>query len=68
LTSLGSGPDGITATELSKQVIAAIESETVKAVANSPELLGGLTKGLGTNAADDVKNIGNAIGNLFKKK
>ncbi|HWC61669.1 MAG TPA: hypothetical protein VHC44_18405 [Verrucomicrobiae bacterium] len=72
LQNLGTGPDGITAAELTKQVISAIEKESVKAVASSTADLGkaaeNLTKGLGKNTGGAVSNVTHSIGNLFKKK
>jgi len=72
LTNLGTGPDGITVAELTKQVIAAIEHESVKAVTSSTANLGkaaeNLTKGLGTNAGSSLTNVTHGLGNFFKKK
>jgi len=68
LTGLGTGDAGITAAELTKQVIAAIEQA---AAAGASQNLGGLTKGLtsgATNAAGAAGKIGQGIGDLFKKK
>lgn len=72
LTDLGTGPDGITAAELTKRVISEIEKESVKAVSTSAGDLGkaaeNLTKGLGKNSGGAVSNVTQGIGNLFKKK
>jgi hypothetical protein len=72
LENLGTGPDGITAAELTKKVISAIEKESLKAVATSSANLGkaaeNLTKGLGKNTGGAVSNVTQGIGNLFKKK
>lgn len=72
LSNLGTGPEGITVTELTKQVISAIEKESVKAVASSSADIGkaaeNLTKGLGKNTGGAVSNVTQGIGNLFKKK
>jgi uncharacterized protein involved in outer membrane biogenesis len=66
LSNLGTGPDGITVTELTKRVITAIEQESLKQIANSAGDLGNLTKTLGgTNG--NLNNITKGIGNLFKK-
>ncbi len=69
LSNLGTGPEGITVTELTKQVLSAIEKESLKAVGNSATDIGkaaeNLTKGLGKNSGGAVSNV---IGNLFKKK
>lgn len=71
LTDLGTGPEGITAAELSKRVISEIEKESLKAVSSSATDLGkaaeNLTKGLGTNSGS-LTNMTKGIGNLFKKK
>jgi len=72
LTNLGAGPDGITAPELAKQVIEAIEKQATEAVTSETGDLGkavsNLTKGLGTNASGSLTNLTKGIGNLFKKK
>jgi uncharacterized protein involved in outer membrane biogenesis len=71
LSHLGTGPDGITVAELTKKVIAAIETESLKAVSSSATDLGkaaeNLTKGLGKNSGS-LTNVTQGIGNLFKKK
>ncbi|HEX4264901.1 MAG TPA: hypothetical protein VH597_11220 [Verrucomicrobiae bacterium] len=72
LTNLGTGPDGITVTELTKQVISAIQKQAVETVASESGNLGkaasNLTKGLGTNASGTINNAAKGIGDLFKKK
>ena len=72
LTALGQGPDGITAAELTKRVLQAIEKESVQAasgvVSDLTKQAGGLTQGLGTNATGAVENVTKGIGGLFKKK
>lgn len=72
LTNLGTGPDGITAPELTKQVIQEIEKQAVAAVTSESgdltKALGNLTKGLGTNAGGSLTNLTKGIGNLFKRK
>ena len=72
LSNLGTGPEGITVTELTKKVISAIEKESLKAVSSSTADLGkaaeNLTKGLGKNSGGAVSNVTQGIGNLFKKK
>ena len=72
LTGLGTGPDGITAAELTKKVISAIEQASVKAVSSNVGNLGNaaenLTKGLGKDSGGAVSNVTQGIGNLFKKK
>lgn len=72
LTNLGTGPEGITVTELTKQVFSEIEKAAVKAAAENATDLGkaaeNLTKGLGKNTGGAVSNVTQGIGNLFKKK
>jgi uncharacterized protein involved in outer membrane biogenesis len=72
LSNLGTGPDGITAAELTKQVISAIEKESLQAVATHSADIGkaaeNLTKGLGKDSGGAVSNVTQGIGNLFKKK
>jgi uncharacterized protein involved in outer membrane biogenesis len=72
LSNLGTGPDGITVAELTKQVISAIEKESIKAVSSSSANIGkaaeSLTKGLGKDTGGAVSNVTQGIGNLFKKK
>jgi hypothetical protein len=76
LKDLGTGPDGITAAELTKLVIEAIEkraaeasAETVADIAKGADVigknLGGAAGGATTNAVDKVTK---GIGDLFKKK
>lgn len=72
LTNLGTGPEGITASELAKEVLSAIEKESAKAVASSASDIGkaaeNFTKGMGKNGSGAVSNVTQGIGNLFKKK
>jgi uncharacterized protein involved in outer membrane biogenesis len=72
LTGLGTGPDGITAAELTKRVISEIEKESIKAISSNAGDIGkaaeGLTKGLGTNSSGAISNVTKGLGNLFKKK
>jgi len=72
LTGLGTGPEGITAAELTKKVISAIEKESLKAVSSNVGNLGkaaeNLTKSLGKDSGGAVSNVTQGIGNLFKKK
>jgi len=72
LSNLGTGPEGITVTELTKKIIAEIEKVSVKAVAANAGDIGkaaeNLTKGLGKNTGGAVSNVTQGIGNLFKKK
>ena len=72
LSNLGTGPEGITVTELTKEIISAVEKEAVKAVGSSSANIGkaaeNLTRGLGKNTGGAVSNVTQGIGNLFKKK
>jgi len=71
LSNLGTGPDGITAAELTKKVISEIEKKSMEAVSSQAGDLGkaaeNLTKGLGKNSGS-LTNVTQGIGNLFKKK
>jgi uncharacterized protein involved in outer membrane biogenesis len=71
LSNLGTGPDGITATELTKKIITEIEKASITAVSTQAGDLGkaaeNLAKGLGTNSGS-LTNVTKGIGNLFKKK
>jgi hypothetical protein len=62
LTDLGKGDEGITATDLSRRVMEAIFSTTIKTVSSTATDLG---KGAGKTATEGVKNIGKGIGNLL---
>lgn len=64
LTNLGTGPDGITAADLSKQVFSQLSSAIVKAVASSATDIG---KGVEKGAAEGVDKIKKGIGGLFGK-
>lgn len=72
LTGLGTGPDGITAAELTKRLIQAIEKEAVQAssgaVANLTKNASGLTKDASKAASGAVDKLGQGVGDLFKKK
>ncbi len=72
LTALGTGPDGITAAELTKQVLQAIEKEAVQvsgsAIAGLGKDAAGLSKGASNAAAGAAEKLGQGIGGLFKKK
>lgn len=71
LTGLGAGSDGLTAAELTKKVLTAIEQSAAKAAAESAgDIAKGATsliKGAGGSATNAAGKVGNAIGNLFKK-
>jgi uncharacterized protein involved in outer membrane biogenesis len=57
LTDLGKNQDGITATELTRSVLDAVVTATVKAVTRA-----GVTKSMGTGANKITKEIGNLLG------
>ncbi len=71
LTGLGQGPEGITAAELTKRVLAEIEKHAVQAaggaVADLSKQAGELTKGLQKDATGTISNVTKGIGDLFKK-
>lgn len=71
LTGLGQGPDGITAAELTKRVIQAIETEAVpaasSAVADLSKQAANLTRGLGTNASGAIDSVTKGLGGFLKK-
>jgi len=66
LTGLGTGPGGITAADLTKQVLAEITTGTIQAVASSVTNLGkdaaGAAKGILKNAAGGVLQNSNVLG------
>jgi hypothetical protein len=64
LTNLGTGPDGITATDLSKKVFSELTGAIIKAVASSATDIG---KGAEKSAAEGVDKIKKGIGGLFGK-
>jgi hypothetical protein len=64
LHDLGRGPEGITATELTKQVLSAVVRDTLKAVGSAATNLG---KNAGKIVGEGVKKITTGIGGLFKK-
>ena len=72
LSNLGQGPDGITAGDLTKRMIEAIEAKTAE---ESKTVVAGLAKGAvdlgkdaGKAAADAAGKVTKGIGDLFKKK
>ncbi len=69
LSSLGQGPDGITAAELTKLVLQAVEREAVQVAARSVTDLSAanLTKGLGKTANGAATSVIKGLGGLFKK-
>lgn len=68
-TDLGTGPEGITAAELTKKVLNQVTVETLKAVEKAASDLGkqagALLKDVNTNSLDKAAK---GIGDLFKKK
>jgi hypothetical protein len=64
LTNLGKDKDGITTADLTRRVLDAITTATIKAVANSATDIG---KGTGKAVSEDVKKITSGFGGLFKK-
>jgi uncharacterized protein involved in outer membrane biogenesis len=69
LTGLGTGPEGITAAELTRQVLTAIQQSAIKAADAAVADLGkSVTKELGKNAGESAGKIGESISDLLKKK
>lgn len=64
LHDLGKGPDGITAADLTKQVLSEVVSGTVKAVGGAAVNVG---RDAGKALGGDVNKITTGIGGLFKK-
>jgi uncharacterized protein involved in outer membrane biogenesis len=64
LTNLGKGSDGLTATDLTKAVLQAISSATIKAVAAGATDIGKGVEKLGDAGVDKIKQ---GIGGLFGK-
>jgi hypothetical protein len=64
LTDLGKGPEGITPTELTRQVLNEVVSDTLKAVENAA---GNLGKDAGKTVGEGVNKITTGIGGLLKK-
>ena len=68
LTDLGKGPDGITAVDLTKRVLDALTTSTLKAVTSSANKLGKGVESLGKQAASNsVEKIKKGLGGLFGK-
>lgn len=72
LTDLGKNSDGITAAELTRQVLHAVIESVTKAVASGVTDIGkGATdaaKEAGKTATESVEKVGKGLGDLFKKK
>jgi uncharacterized protein involved in outer membrane biogenesis len=71
LQNLGTGPEGITAAELTKTALAAIEAEAAKAAAGGvsgiSKTASSALKEAGSQGTNVLKNVTKGIGNLFKK-
>jgi uncharacterized protein involved in outer membrane biogenesis len=73
LTNLGSGPEGITAAELTKAMLKKVNEEAIRASAEAVADLGKQAVGLATETATEaageaVNKATKGIGDLFKKK
>jgi hypothetical protein len=72
LKDLGKGPDGITAAELTKLVLDAIEKRATQAASGAIADIGKgavyITKDVGNSGSNAVNNVTKGIGDLFKKK
>jgi len=65
LQDLGKGPEGITGTELTRQVLSAVLKGSIDASAGAVADLG---KDVGKSAVDAAGKVTKGIGDLFKKK
>jgi uncharacterized protein involved in outer membrane biogenesis len=65
LTDLGKGPEGITAADLSRQVLSEVVSGAIKTVGNAAANLG---KNAGKAVGAEVNKITTGLGGLLKKK
>ena len=68
LSNLGTGPDGITAAELTRVVLSEVEKTAVKAADTAVADLGKNAKDLGKNAGNAAEEAAKGLGDLFKKK
>ncbi len=68
LKDLGKGPDGITAAELTSEVLKAIEDQAIQVSASAAGDLQKMGKNLGKSASNTLDNIGKSLGDLLKKK
>src|SRR2546422_6759268 len=72
LTNLGSGPDGITAADLTAKVLKEVLQAAIPAAENAVVDLGkgatGVVKEAGKTATEGVEKATKGIGDLFKKK
>ncbi|HTY86330.1 MAG TPA: hypothetical protein VMB80_02605 [Candidatus Acidoferrum sp.] len=71
LTDLGKGSEGITAADLTRRILDALTSATIKAVASAAtdvgKDVGKLSKDVGKSLGTNVSNLGKSLGSLFKK-
>jgi uncharacterized protein involved in outer membrane biogenesis len=71
LQNLGTGPDGITAAELTKQVMNAVTAQVIPALTKSAANIGkeatGLLKDAGGKGVSGVTNVTKGLKSLFKK-
>jgi hypothetical protein len=71
LTNLGKDSAGITATDLTRRLLGAVATATIKAVANATTDIGKVTGNLGKDAQkavdQDMNKISSGIGGLLKK-
>ena len=72
MSALGQGPDGITAAELTKVVLEAIEKQAIQvsaqAISDLTKNAAGLTTGLGNTATGAVDNVTKRLGGFLKGK
>lgn len=72
LTNLGTGPEGITAAELTKQVLSQVMEGSLKVGANllaqAPKEILNAAEGAGKTAVEGASKAVKGIGDLFKKK
>jgi hypothetical protein len=66
-TDLGKGPDGITAAELARKVLAEIERDSVQAASGAVADLSKQAAGMPKTATGTVEKVTKGIGSLFKK-
>ncbi len=71
-SNLGQGPEGITATELTRKILDAVKVEALKAASGAAANIGkeaiGAVKGMATNTTGTLEKNLKGVGDLFKKK
>ena len=71
LTNLGRGKEGITPADLTRRVLEALTTASVKAVAGAASDIGKnaekVGQDIGKSLGSGVSNVGKGLGNLFKK-